>query len=152
MCWGFEGTKHRGSFQNVENRVWGRFLNAWKNIHPWCWLISLKTLISDGIVLDFFLAEEEMAENSGAMEPLAARILLEKCLDDGIPFNSFTTGQHSDIYSIIFIAVFNLVGLWGHDIHQKLLNFFFKHSTPVYPFWSIIGKRRPKLWIWTYMG
>ena len=22
-------------FQNAENRVWGRFQNAWKNIHPW---------------------------------------------------------------------------------------------------------------------
>ena len=22
-------------FQNAENRVWGRFQNVWKNIHPW---------------------------------------------------------------------------------------------------------------------
>ena len=26
-------------FQNDENRVWGRFQNAWKNIHPWIYEI-----------------------------------------------------------------------------------------------------------------
>ena len=33
-------------FQNAENRVWGRFQNVWKNIHP---CISMKKDFTKGV-------------------------------------------------------------------------------------------------------
>ena len=50
-------------FQNAENRVWGRFQNVWKNIHP-CVEVKISKMFQKGFKLKFLKGHFKIFHNN----------------------------------------------------------------------------------------